>query len=115
MNEQDIININKKLETLFKYEKELAKECKSQGQDIEVIKDELNIVKNKINNLESKINGLYKGYKPAGVSYKDFTAEEILQMHKTMSLSKLAEYLHCSISTVQNRIKQARAEKRNLQ
>ena len=44
----------------------------------------------------------------------DFTAEEILQMHKTMSLSKLAEYLHCSISTVQNKIREARAEMRNL-
>lgn len=114
MNDQDIININKKLETLFNYEKELSQECKKQGQDIEVIKNELNIVKNKISDLESKINSLYKGYKPAGVSYKDFTAEEILQMHKTMSLSKLADYLHCSISTVQNRIKQARAEKRDL-
>lgn len=114
MNEQDVININKKLETLFKYEKELAKECKRQGQDIEVIKDELNIVKKKISDLESKVDSLYKGYKPSGVSYKDFTAEEILQMHKTMSLSKLAEYLHCSIGTVQNRIRQARAERRNL-
>lgn len=114
MNDKDLININKKLETLFKYEKELAEECKRQGQDIEIIKDELNIVKNKINDLENKVGSLYKGYKPAGASYKDFTAEEILQMHKTMSLSQLAEYLHCSISTVQNKIRQARAEMRNL-
>ena len=112
MNNKDLININKKLETLFKYEKELAEECKRQGQDIEVIKDELYIVKKKINDLESKVDSLYKGYKPAGASYKDFTAEEILQMHKTMSLSQLAEYLHCSISTIQNKIRQARADMR---
>ena len=114
MNDQNLININKKLETLFRYEKELAEECKRQGQDIEVIKDELNIVKKKINDIECKVDSLYKGYKQSGVSYKDFTAEEILQMHKTMSLSKLAEYLHCSISTVQNKIREARAEMRNL-
>lgn len=114
MNEPNLININKKLDTLFKYQNELIKECKRQGQDIEIINNELNIVKKKINDIESKVNGLYKGYKTSGVSYKDFTAQEILQMHKTMSLSKLAEYLHCSIGTVQNRIRQARAEMRNL-
>ena len=58
MNDQNLININKKLETLFRYEKELAEECKRQGQDIEVIKDELNIVKKKISDLEDKVDSL---------------------------------------------------------
>jgi hypothetical protein len=91
------------------YEKGLAKELRSTIQDDLVIKDELKNIKKRIDDLQHQVDLLNKGYRPEDtISYKSFTTKEIAEMKKTMSWSKLASYLKCSVSTCQRLVREGR-------
>ena len=112
MDSIDLESINKKMQILLKYEKELARELKEQKQEDSLIRSELEEIKNRISDLEQKYNLLDKKYDPSK-TYKDFTPLEVLEMNKTLSLNKLSKRLNCSLSTVQRMINKAREEQRN--
>lgn len=113
MDDNEMMNISRKLQTLFNYEKELAKELKKQGNDLDIIKDELSQTRKKVAELETKLESLDKYCKPSNaINYKDFTAKDVYELHysRKMSIAKIAAYLHCSNGTVINRINQYKKE-----
>lgn len=112
MDSIDLESINKKLQILLKYEKELARELKATQEEDSLIKQELTDIKNRIEDIERKYNLLDKKYDPSK-TYKDFTPLEVLEMNKTLSLNKLSKRLNCSLSTVQRMINKAREEQRD--
>lgn len=93
-------DVDKKLEILLSNDKKLAKELKAEEERREALEKKVKILENRIEKLNKFI--VSKG----DISHRDFTSEEIREMHKTMSLSRLANYLNCSIPTVRKRLKE---------
>ena len=113
MDDNEMMNISRKLQTLFNYEKELAKELKKQGNDLDIIKDELSQTRKKVAELETKLQQVEKFAKPSNeINFKDFTPADVYELHygRKMSIAKIAAYLHCSNGTVINRINQYKKE-----
>lgn len=93
-------DVDKKLEMLLNNDKAIVKELKTNIEKV-------NTLENKVEELESRIKKLNKFIVSKGdISHRDFTSEEIREMHKTMSLSRLSNYLNCSIPTVRKRLKE---------
>jgi len=110
MNDQDITTLNKKIDKLLEYLKGLATETKKcEQKDIE-LEEEINRVNNKVQELQQKVDLLYKGYKPQGITYKQFSDKEIFEMKQHTSWSKLSKQLNCSIGTLQIRVNRYKKE-----
>ena len=113
MESTELIKINKKLETLFEYEKGLAGEIKKTNQkDIEIEK-ELEIVKNKIEYLEHQVSLLEKKSSPELINHRTLSPVEIAKLKEKLSWSELAEYLKCSVSTCQRLVRKGREVQRD--
>ena len=111
MEGNELLNINKKIETLLKYQKGLAGEIKKTNQkDIE-IEEEISIIKRKIECLERQVSLLEKKSSPELINHKTFTPEEIADMKKTMSWSEMSKYLKCSITTCQRLVRKGREQR----
>ena len=89
-----------KLRLLLENDKKLARELKAEEQRRETLERRVQILEGKVEKLNKFI--VSKG----DISHRDFTSEEIREMHKTMSLSRLANYLNCSIPTVRKRLRE---------
>jgi hypothetical protein len=89
-----------KLRLLLENDKKLARELKAEEQRRETLERRVQILEGKVEKLNKFI--VSKG----DISHRDFTSEEIRELHKTMSLSRLANYLNCSIPTVRKRLKE---------
>lgn len=107
-----LLDLERKLQTLFQYEKELAKETRNESHRTDIIEDELKNLQKKIGELEQKISLLDKRY-DSNKTYKDFTAVEVYEMKKTYSWLELSKRLKCSISTVQRMVQRGKEEQRN--
>lgn len=112
----DMESINKKLDILLNNEKGLAKELRTNKDDVLNIKEDMNKVHKRIAELEEELSTVKKYSVPQDKrTYKDFSAKEIYELHYVsgMSLSKLASYLNCSVGTVIHRINYYKKEVNN--
>lgn len=92
--------LENKVNSIKEAEKKLAILINQQAMEINSLKKVNTNMENKLNVLEHKFDLLEKKC-DMNKTYKDFSPEEIVEMKKTMSWSKLANRLHCSVSTVQ--------------
>lgn len=89
-----------KLRLLLENDKKIVRELKAEEQRRESLERRVQILENKVEKLNKFI--ISKG----DISHRDFTSAEIAEMHKTMSLARLANYLHCSVPTVRKRLRE---------
>lgn len=107
MDVQEIQKLNSKLELLLNIQKELAREIKktnSDGLDLKVEMDKINkkidIITVKLDSIMNSRNVEFNGGHIKR-SLKDFSDEEIYNMRQSSSLRRTADYLNCSVSSVQ--------------
>ena len=107
MDVQEIQKLNSKLEMLLNIQKELAREIKkanSKELDLEVELDKINkkiqLITVKLDSIMNSRNVEFNGGHIKR-SLKDFSDEEIYNMRQSSSLRKTADYLNCSVSSVQ--------------
>jgi len=110
MEDNDKKELERKMQTLFNYEKELVKETKGLKQKDTELEDEISKVKEKIDLLEHQVNLLVKTKSPEMITRKTFTPEQVAELKKTMSWSELSKYLHCSVSTCQRLVNKGRTQ-----
>lgn len=110
--EDNIKNLERKMEVLFNYEKDIVKEARNESHRTDLLEEELRQVRKKIEELEQKISLLDKRY-DNNKTYKDFTPVEIYEMKKKYSWLELSKRLKCSISTVQRMVQRGKEEKEN--
>ena len=55
---KSLLDLERKLQTLFQYEKELAKETKNESHRTDILEDELNSIKKRIEELEKHLEVL---------------------------------------------------------
>lgn len=108
MENTEVNELKRKMETLFGYEKELLKETKRLTNKDTELEDEISKVKEKIALLEQQVNMLIKTKNPEMITRKTFTPEQVAELKKTMSWSELSKYLHCSVSTCQRLVRKGR-------
>ena len=110
---KSLLDLERKLQTLFQYEKELAKETKNESHRTDILEDELNSIKKKIEELEHQVSLLNKKSSPELINYKAFTPAEIADMKNKMSWSEMSRYLKCSITTCQRLVRKGKEEQKN--
>jgi len=107
MDVQEIQKLNNKLEMLLNIQKELAKELKRHNSDGLDLKVELDKVTKKVDNITARLDKLMNS---RGIEVKDgiikrnirdFTDQEIFDMRQKTSLRRTADYLNCSVSSIQ--------------
>lgn len=108
-----LLDLERKLQTLFQYEKELAKETRNESHRTDIIEDELKNIKNRIEELEHQVSLLEKKSSPELINHKSFTPIEIAEMKNKMSWSELARYLKCSVTTCQRLVRKGKEMKIN--
>ena len=106
-------DIERKLKTLFEYEKELAKETKKESHRTDIVEEELKNIKEKINSLEHQVSLLEKKSSPELINHRTLTPIEIAELKEKLSWSELAEYLKCSVSTCQRLVRKGREVQRD--
>lgn len=113
MEGNELLNINKKIETLLKYQKGLAGEIKKTNQkDIE-IDEEISIIKRKIDSLEHQVSLLEKKSSPELINHRTLSPVEIAELKEKLSWSQLSKYLKCSISTCQRLVRKGKEQMRD--
>lgn len=105
--------INRKLETLLKYQKGLAAEIKKTKKQDEELLEEIEKINNRILVLEHQVSLLNKKSSPELINYKAFTPSEIAEMKNKMSWSEMSRYLKCSVTTCQRLVRKGKEMKRN--
>lgn len=108
MENTEINELKRKMETLFGYEKELLKETKRLTNKDTELENEISKVRQKLELLEQQVNMLIKTKNPEMITRKTFTPEQVAELKKTMSWSELSKYLHCSVSTCQRLVRKGR-------
>lgn len=92
--------LNRKIEVLFDYEKEIAKELKKNNTDITELQAELTKVNNTLYELQQKMNELMQGH--VVITKKPVYSDEyIYKVRMQSSINKAAAALGVSKSTVQ--------------
>lgn len=109
----EVKDLKRKMEVLFKYEKELAKEARNESHRTDLLEDELSNIKKRIESLEHQVSLLEKKSSPELINYKAFTPSEVAEMKNKMSWSEMSRYLKCSITTCQRLVRKGREEQRN--
>ena len=92
--------LNRKMEVLFNYEKDLAKELKKNSVDTAEVQAELSKVNSMLLDLQHKVD-LLMDNRISLVKKAVYSDEEIYKVRMSTSLSKAAEALGISKSSVQ--------------
>lgn len=110
MENNEVNILERKMQTLFNYEKELVKQTKELTQKDTELENEISKVRQKLELMEQQVNMLIKTKNHEMITRKTFTAEQVAELKKTMSWSELSKYLHCSVSTCQRLVNKGRTQ-----
>ena len=110
MEGTELKDLERKMQTLFNYEKQLVKETRGLAEKDTELENEISKVRQKLELLEQQVNLLVKTKNPEMITRKTFTPEQVAELKKTMSWSELSKYLHCSVSTCQRLVRKGRIQ-----
>lgn len=80
MENTEINELKRKMETLFGYEKELLKETKRLTNKDTELEDEISKVRQKLELMEQQVNLLIKTKNPEMITRKTFTPEQVAEI-----------------------------------
>jgi len=108
---KNLLDLERKLQTLFQYEKELAKEARNESHREDIIEDEISNIKKRIECLEHQVSMLEKKSSPELINHRTLSPVEIAELKEKLSWSQLSKYLKCSISTCQRLVRKGREQR----